>query len=93
MADAGVPVHVLREIAGHGSLTTTQRYLHPDMQSITDAGEALSLHLSVRRSPNGPQLRAVGSTRCAAMLDANKPADLAKAKIGGLSCRCRDGGI
>jgi integrase len=25
MADAGVPVHVLRKIAGHGSLTTTQR--------------------------------------------------------------------
>jgi integrase len=24
MADAGVPVHVLRKIAGHGSLTTTQ---------------------------------------------------------------------
>ena len=34
MADAGVPVHVLRKIAGHGSLTTTQRYLHPDMRAI-----------------------------------------------------------
>lgn len=34
MADAGVPVHVLRKIAGHGSLVTTQRYLHPDAQSI-----------------------------------------------------------
>jgi integrase len=45
MADAGVPVHVLRKIAGHGSLTTTQRYLHPDMQAITDAGLALSTHL------------------------------------------------
>lgn len=45
MADAGVPVHVLRKIAGHGSLTTTQRYLHPNMQSITDAGQALSAHL------------------------------------------------
>jgi len=30
MADAGVPVHVLRRIAGHGSLKTTQRYLHSD---------------------------------------------------------------
>lgn len=29
MADAGVPVHHLRKIAGHGSLTTTQRYLYP----------------------------------------------------------------
>jgi integrase len=45
MADAGVPVHVLRKIAGHGSLTTTQRYLHPNMQSIADAGHALSAHL------------------------------------------------
>ncbi|WP_435588054.1 tyrosine-type recombinase/integrase [Micromonospora aurantiaca (nom. illeg.)] len=59
MADAGVPVHVLRKIAGHGSLTTTQRYLHPDRQSITDAGAALSAHLKARRSPGGPQLRAV----------------------------------
>jgi len=31
--------------AGHGSLTTTQRYLHPDQQSIIDAGRALSVHL------------------------------------------------
>ncbi|MGI8449783.1 MAG: tyrosine-type recombinase/integrase [Streptosporangiaceae bacterium] len=45
MADAGVPVHVLRRIAGHGSLTTTQRYLHPDQQSIISAGQALSAHL------------------------------------------------
>jgi integrase len=59
MADAGVPVHVLRKIAGHGSLTTTQRYLHPDRQSIDAAGDALSAHLAARRSPNGPRLRAV----------------------------------
>jgi len=55
MADAGVPVHVLRKIAGHRSLTTTQRYLHPNRQSIRDAGEALTLHLTGMRSPNGPQ--------------------------------------
>ncbi|WP_263984678.1 site-specific integrase [Streptomyces sp. HPF1205] len=46
MADAGVPLHVLRKIAGHGSLTTTQRYLHPDRRSIHLAGAALSAHLS-----------------------------------------------
>ena len=34
VADAGVPVHVLQKIAGHGSLTTTQFYLHPDERSI-----------------------------------------------------------
>lgn len=56
MADAGVPVHHLRKIAGHGSLTTTQRYLHPDKQSVTDAGELLTKHLW---SPRGPRLRAV----------------------------------
>ena len=59
MSDAGVPVHVLRKIAGHGSLITTQRYLHPDAQSITDAGQALSAHLTAKRSPDGPQLRVV----------------------------------
>ena len=57
MADAGVPVHHLQRIAGHGSLTTTQRYLHPDRRSVTDAGALLSQHL--RGSTNGPQLRAV----------------------------------
>jgi integrase len=46
MADAGVPLHVLRRIAGHGSLSTTQRYLHPDEHSIQAAGTALSAHLS-----------------------------------------------
>jgi hypothetical protein len=46
VADAGVPVHLLRRIAGHGSLVTTQRYLHPDAQSIADAGTALSAHLA-----------------------------------------------
>src|SRR5215510_9560433 len=59
MADAGVPVHVLRKIAGHGSLVTTQRYLHSDAQSIADAGTALSAHLTANWSPNGPQLQLV----------------------------------
>ncbi|MGD9935675.1 MAG: tyrosine-type recombinase/integrase [Dehalococcoidia bacterium] len=57
MADAGVPVHVLRKIAGHGSLTTTQRYLHPDRQSVSDAAALLSLHL--RGSQTGPKSDAV----------------------------------
>jgi hypothetical protein len=35
-------VQVLRKIAGYGSLTTTQRYVHPDQRSITDAGDALT---------------------------------------------------
>ncbi|MFE7351895.1 hypothetical protein ACFU8Q_01535 [Streptomyces sp. NPDC057543] len=50
-ADAGVQVHVLGRIAGRGSLTTTQRYLYPDVHKITAAGAALSAHLSVLRAP------------------------------------------
>ncbi|WTA63043.1 tyrosine-type recombinase/integrase [Streptomyces niveus] len=50
-ADPGVQVHVLRRIAGHGSLTTTQRYLHPDVHKITAAGAALTAHLSALRAP------------------------------------------
>ncbi|MET9221549.1 tyrosine-type recombinase/integrase [Streptomyces sp. NPDC003300] len=45
-ADAGVPLNGLRLIAGHGSLQTTQRYLHPDLQSVVHAGRTLSNHLS-----------------------------------------------
>jgi integrase len=45
MADAGVPVHVLRKIAGHGSLVTTQRYLHRP-PGHHRRGEALSAYLS-----------------------------------------------
>ncbi|MEE1799390.1 tyrosine-type recombinase/integrase [Streptomyces sp. JV176] len=51
LADAGVPAHVLRKIAGHGSLLTTQRYLHPDMTQITNAGHALTAHLNPVRAP------------------------------------------
>ncbi|MFE5091884.1 tyrosine-type recombinase/integrase [Streptomyces sp. NPDC056638] len=50
-ADAGVPAHVLREIAGHDSLLTTQRYLHPDMTQISNAGHALTAHLNPIRTP------------------------------------------
>lgn len=56
LADAGVQVHHLQRIAGHGSITTTQRYLHPDKQSVTDAGELLTAHL---RSPSKRHLRVV----------------------------------
>jgi integrase len=52
LADAGVLPHVLRKIAGHGSLTTTQRYLHPDQHSINEAGNALNAHL---RAPTVPR--------------------------------------
>lgn len=59
MADAGVPVHVLRKIAGHGSLITTQRYLHPDATSIAAAGESLSAFLRTVQLPTSPRLQVV----------------------------------
>ncbi|WP_405589981.1 tyrosine recombinase XerC [Streptomyces sp. NBC_01190] len=51
MADAGVPLHVLRLIAGHGSLQTTQRYLHPDLQAVIRAGHSLTAHLTQAPQP------------------------------------------
>ncbi|WP_436845004.1 site-specific integrase [Streptomyces roseoverticillatus] len=56
MADRGVPLHVLRKIAGHRPITTTQRYLFPDLRSIELAGAALSAHLAAGRAAAGPQL-------------------------------------
>jgi integrase len=49
MADAGVPVHHLRKIAGHGSLTTT------DQQTVTDAAALLSRHLGGSQLGPNPQ--------------------------------------
>ncbi|WP_367132621.1 MULTISPECIES: tyrosine-type recombinase/integrase [Streptomyces] len=54
MADAGIPLHVLRIIAGHGSLLTTQRYLHPDLRALVAAGKSLSTHLSGAPAPSQP---------------------------------------
>ncbi|MFC9387799.1 tyrosine-type recombinase/integrase [Streptomyces venezuelae] len=58
-ADAGVPLHVLRKIAGHDSLMTTQRYLHPDADQITAVDAALSAHLMVLRAPRSLPVTAV----------------------------------
>ncbi len=51
MADSGIKVHVFQKIAGHGSITTTQRYLHPDQETIAEASGLLSSHLSERSRP------------------------------------------
>ncbi|MCM2386743.1 site-specific integrase [Streptomyces sp. CWNU-1] len=62
-ADAGVPAHVLRKIAGHGSLLTTQRYLHPDMSQIANAGAALTAHLNPVRAPLSLAVQSVPGRR------------------------------
>jgi len=55
LADAGVLLHVLQSIAGHGSITTTQRYPHPDRRAIEEAGNLLSTFVTRLWSPSGPQ--------------------------------------
>ncbi|MFJ2822435.1 tyrosine-type recombinase/integrase [Streptomyces toxytricini] len=62
-ADAGVPLHVLRKIAGHGSLTTTQRYLHPVAGQITAVGASLCAHLVMLRAPRSLPLTAMAAVR------------------------------
>ncbi|OZM76894.1 tyrosine-type recombinase/integrase [Pseudonocardia sp. MH-G8] len=59
MADASVPVHVLRGIAGHGFLKTTQRYLHSDSSTVFAAGESLTAYLQTPRVPDGSQHRSM----------------------------------
>jgi len=46
MADAGIPLHVLQQIAGHGQITTTQRYLHPDHRHLKQADAYLTAFLA-----------------------------------------------
>ncbi|MFD4533729.1 tyrosine-type recombinase/integrase [Kitasatospora sp. NPDC058397] len=53
MADAGIPLHILQQIAGHAEITTTQRYLHPDIRELTNAGDALTRHLVEQLHLNG----------------------------------------
>ncbi|MBF9071735.1 tyrosine-type recombinase/integrase [Streptacidiphilus fuscans] len=53
MADAGIKIHVLKAIAGHSHITTTERYLHPSLRTIRDAGAALSAHLQASRPDGG----------------------------------------
>lgn len=63
MADAGVPLHVLRLIAGHGSLSTTQRYLHPDLHCVARAAHTLNAHLTNKPDVPPPPPTSTSSAR------------------------------
>jgi integrase len=41
LANAGVPIHVIKELMGHRSIETTLRYMHTDRQAKRDAISAL----------------------------------------------------
>jgi integrase len=49
MADAEIPVHVLRKIAGHSLISTARRYLHLDLSSVSAAGDSLTAFLRAPR--------------------------------------------
>ena len=55
-ADASLPVHVLQKIAGHGSLATTQLYLHPDERSIEEAARHSAPTWEPARGVGAPQV-------------------------------------
>ena len=43
-ANAGVPIHVVSDILGHGSIETTRAYLHTDTIALTRAAGRLNQH-------------------------------------------------
>ena len=42
-AAAGVPVHVVQSVVGHGSPEMTRRYLHHEIEGLKAASDALRL--------------------------------------------------
>ncbi|MFG2500817.1 tyrosine-type recombinase/integrase [Streptomyces sp. NPDC048441] len=51
MADAGIPLHVLQQIAGHCDITTTQLYLHPSVRHLATARQSLTDYLNSNCDP------------------------------------------
>jgi site-specific recombinase XerD len=37
LADAGVQINIIKELAGHSSITTTLRYMHTNSEARSDA--------------------------------------------------------
>ncbi|PZF85173.1 site-specific integrase [Jiangella anatolica] len=59
MADAGISLDVLQQVAGHQSPDVTSRYLHPDLSALKAAGESFSAWWS-KPGPKPPRLRVIG---------------------------------
>lgn len=58
MADAGVPIDVVQELLGHGSITSAQHYAHPSrarMRSAVEAVEKVTSQRRARRQEGGPR--------------------------------------
>jgi integrase/recombinase XerD len=58
MADAGVPIDVVQELLGHGSITSTQHYVTPSrarMRSAVEAVEKVTSQRRTRRQEGGPR--------------------------------------
>lgn len=51
-ANAGVPLHIVRDILGHASIETTKSYLHTDTTELTLAAERTNQHLKWTGAPS-----------------------------------------
>lgn len=60
LADAGVPIHVLKELAGHASIATTLRYMHTNAEARSNAIRmAFGRQVGDSRIPNNKKPRKV----------------------------------
>jgi site-specific recombinase XerD len=51
LAEAGVPVTAIRELAGHSDLKITLRYVHTLPESLQAAIDRLQIHASIAQAP------------------------------------------
>ncbi len=57
MADAGIPLHVLRDILGHASVETTRGYLQPEDRHLASAAEQGNAFLARSAKASRPTRR------------------------------------
>ena len=53
MADAGVPLHVLKETLGHASMETTRGYVHPDDRHRVRRRASQRVPVTLRQKASG----------------------------------------
>ncbi len=59
---AGIPLAVVREMAGHASLATTDKYVRPARNELSAAAAAINAYMSPYTGANGAQRHVAGMT-------------------------------